>query len=504
MEFDGRRLTVVGFRGRGKRRHVERLGVIEWPEPPSADDLFTVLRTVVPRGRPTVRVAINTARGMVRRFIIPRVPAHKRYAAAMWEGKQLVPFPLDNKQAYFGMEFTSADERGWWVTLVALPRADAESLVSAVARLGWRLDSLVLAGTRHPATEKVQPNDLRTRKEAAVFFSPRRNSFAVFENKQLVFHYDLGPLPGVSADPAHWTPSDDGHSSASWITNISPAINDAIDFYLSAHQSSAPTHLALIGARETMAPVIHYVNDEWQERFPNGVIIQNPLDAYTGDLPAEISGWAEANSSSLTHAVLAATGIWSINLIPTDIRQRHHQQRLVKYTRTAFFISVAVTMVVTGLLAKHLQTVSHSIELARQKSHALQQSQPAIAATAGMGELARRRALLAEIRTPPTRWMPWIKTLLGTVPHNGQLAAATIQFDAARPADDSLLVHLEGTLSPDGPAHAISYRNWITQLELLSGAGRVKLIREHTTTWKGRQRSNFLIELRPPCAMVVR
>lgn len=496
MEFDGRRLTVVGIRGRGKRRRINRLYVVDWPETPSSDMLVRHLRAFVPRGNSIVRLVINSPRGIVRRFIIPRVPKHKRYAAALWQGKQLVPFPLDDKNACCGWEFTSADEQGWWVTLVAFPREDANTITEAISRLGWHLHQLSLAGTQLPVDTRQTRNKKQAAVEAIVFYSPQRSAFAVFEHGHLTFHYDLGPLPGSSSDPADWVLSARKRSSESWISSISPAINDAVDFYTSAHQGVVPSRLVIVGARETVAPVVGYVN-EWERRFVDGVAVKDPLGRLVDGLPAKISRWIESNMGLLTHAAIANSNARLIDLTPAHTRKRQSQRRLVRYARTAFMLSVAGTIVTTGLLARQLQTNGRSVQLARVESRQMANSPSVAEVSASISELARYGAHFADVQKLPVKWMPWMKTVLGTIPANGQLSAVNVEIDDGDSQESSLLVRLEGTLAADGPPHAISYKEWVARLTPLTGDGRVTLARENTTTWKGRQRSNFTIELRP-------
>jgi hypothetical protein len=496
MEFDGRRLSIVGLWAAGTHRRLTRMSIVEWAEPPSAEVLVEYLQAAVPRGKPSVRLTINSSHGIVRRFYIPRVPARKRQAAALWEGKQLVPFPLNEQSAYVGMEFVSAGERGWRVTLVALPRQDAEVVVEAVRKLGWYLSGLSLAGTLPCRNTGHRPRAKNPAPEAVVFYSPRRNSFAVFDNGRLVFHYDLGPLPGYSADPTDWIFSDKERSTGSWIAGLGPAINDAFDFYISAQQGTPPSRLTLAGVRQSVGGASDHIG-EWEERFTDGIDVMDPLHDLTEGIPDHVSKWIDANMGLLTYAAMTASIVAPIDLTPAPVRKHQRNRRLITCARTAFILSIMGAIMATGLLFEKRRTTNQEVETARRDSQILATSKPVVQITANLGELARLHARLAEIRRSPTKWMPWTKTILGTLPANARLTELDAQLDHQDAGGAALQVLLGGTLSTDNPPHAIQYKDWLKQLELLSGPGRVKLTREQTTVWKGRQRSAFAIELQP-------
>jgi len=416
--------------------------------------------------------------------------------AALWQGKQLIPFPLDELNAYFGMEFVSAGERGWWVTLVALPRQDGEAIIEALVRLKWPFNGVSLAGTQPLEKTGQSPNRNGNSTEAVVFYSPWRNSFAIFAEKHLLFHYDLGPRPGHTANPAIHVLSDKDHLSKSWITEINTAINDAMDFYIGAHHGPAPSHLTLAGARESVGPVAHYVN-EWEKRFPDGISVFDPLGGLASELPAEISSWLDTNMGMLTHAAIASTNAAPIDLTPSAIRKKRGERRLTRGARTTFVLLVAGTIAATGLLATQYHTYGRDLAAAHRDIQVLKTSAPVVELTAHLGELARYRDQLIELQKPSAKWMPWIKTVLGTLPANARLTEVDIGPAGNNADKNALLVRMAGTLTHDGPLHAIAYREWLARLESLTGAGRVKLAREQSTVWKGRQRSAFVIELRP-------
>jgi len=498
VDFDGHQLAIVEIRKLGKQHAISRLWVAKWTETPTVEMLSDHLREFTPREHPTVELVISSARGMVRRFLIPRVPARRRIAAALWKGGQLFPFLLNGEESLFGTGFTSDGKSGWQTTLVALPRDDASSICQAIEHLGWELSKVSLIGTQYPPGAKPVGRESDVPVEAVVWCSPRRALFSIFRNHRLIFQYDLGTLPGFPRSPSDKVVPARDDPMGSWTTALHSGVVDALDLHLSADPNHVPSHLRVVGVSEATAPMVAYLT-ELGERFDGGVAVVDPVREFNHDLPDEIAGWVSANTGMLAPAVLAASGAPSVDLTPASIRKRQKERQLLKYARTALVLSVAVVVAWTALMWKHTRSLEPVVQSYRQDYELLQNSPTTAKITSSLGVLARHRRLLTQLQQPPVGWMPWIRTVFGTVPTNGSLTAMSVDAGPSHPnqPDASLTVRLHGTLSPDGPPHAVNYRRWIGRLEMLAGPGRAELVDERTVNWKGRRRSNFLLELRP-------
>ncbi len=497
IEFDGLRLTVVGIHGRGEKKCFGQLALYEWLATPSRDSLVAQFRDLKLDKKTPVHVVLSTPRGIVRRYRIPQLPRRKRRQAAIWEGKQLVPFLLDDEHALFGFEFTKLPKNEYQVTLVALPRSDAGALLEAFDHVGIPIESIVLSGTqelpRYERGEVTHPDDI----DAAVLCSPSRAAFVAFQGRRVIFHYDLGPLPirrgaGTDIQPK---PSDNAFS---WLYELRPMISDALDFFTSSHPNVTLTHLHVVGMDEALAPHL----TDLAERFPEGIEVVNPLVGLIDRLPDDFKNWVQNNIGTLTPAALAASRHTAIDLKPPRLQVQYQDRRLVQYTRSAFIASAAILVVVTGLLVQYLLAQIHTVDLARNELRQLQNSPPVQSVHGSLAGLTEYQTLATTLNRPPGRWMPWLKTLFTTLPENCRLDQVTAEITPGSEQVASITVRLTGSLGPGTTPHAVSYHSWLTELEQLAGSGNVILEDERRIHWKGRTRSVFSLKLTPPVIMV--
>jgi len=495
LEFDGRRLVLAGISRKGSRQSMHMLWVHQWDAPPTVEELVRWLREFAPQGRPIVDLTLSSARSIVRKYSLPPLPARGRLAAALWKGRKLVPFPLGDADALFGLDLIRAGERGWQVALAAVPRDDAQTIVEAIERLGWQLRTTSLVGTIDSSTPQKKQTQQSENIKAIVTCSPFRGSFSVFNDCHLMFHYDLGAIPDPP-DGQGDAESDAWRNAVKiWVKTLHNAVEDAFDFYLNVNPGMIPSQLEFAGVPETMAP---YLTD-WHDRFESTITIYDPTRELREFLPDETAAWINSNIAMVTPGILAASGRASIDLTPASIRKQQKQLRLLRLVRMLFVVSVAAAGILTGLLWKHGQTVERSVEQFREEVVFLQESPAVSAAQANLTLLGQRRAVMADATRRSVKWMPWVKTICATLPVNATLSSIHVQTDpvGSVAAGIPLIIQLEGLLHAGDSPHPLNYRQWIRQLEQSIGVGRVELVHEHTTEWKGRKRSAFTIELKP-------
>jgi len=498
IEFDGCQLIAIGVRRDGRRQVVSCLLSAMTADTPTPEELAGRLRALAGGTRPGVHLVLTTARAIVRHLLLPPVPARQRRSAALWEGQKLIPFPLNDQEAIYGMDFVSAGASGWHVTLAAVPRQDAAPIMGAIDRLGWKLRSVSLAGTqRFHELASVQPE---VKDRAVVVWSARRGAFSIFRDGQLTFHCDLGPMPTTPVSAGDASEARRADDLRQWISAMGSAIGDALDFHLNIDPNRAPGHLTVIGLPAAAAPLL----TDWQSRFDAGVTILDPIDALGPSLPQGIADWLHANSGEVAPALSAAAYGVAVDLTPPTIRRSQHGQGLKQLVRGLCLTSLFGTALWSGLLWAHMHNAHRAQELAQSGLAALDGSPVARDFAATRETLAQRRTMLAAVQAP-LAWMPWIKTVLATRPANGRLTNVTVFADSldSRAPGATLTLRLEGTLSPDGPPHALTYRQWADRLERLCGPGRVRLLNERTIDWQGQRRWAFTIELRPLVKSVI-
>jgi hypothetical protein len=499
IEFDGKTLALVAVRHRKRQKTISSLSVSEWAQAPTVPALIDCLQAFAGKGRFQTDLVITTPRAMVRHFRIPPVAKSKREAAACWQGKKLIPFPLEDDATLFGMHFESDGKKGWWVTLVAMPREEAATFLDAVNQLGWDLRSLSLGGTQPvPENSKESTADEEPAR-AVLLFSARRGSFSVFRGERLKFHYDLGTIPDPPLEELEKDAKGESWALRAWIELLGTLIADPFDFCLNASPADVPTRLDLVGFPEAIAPLV----TEWEERFASGVRVVDPLAGMKCKFPREVTYWTDAHSGILAPAALAGSGYPVIDCTPSPIKTRRNLRRLNRLTSGIFVVSLTVAAVGLGLNWVHLRNDASSVAGAREDLAQYRESPAVAGMRSRTAQLATMRQRLNLLQHPPVRWMPWVRTVLGTLPENASLSVieARLQPPATGTTASTVSIRLDGTLSPDGPAHALTYRHWLRELESLAG-GTPPDLQERSISWKGRDRSMFSIEMRPPLSVV--
>jgi hypothetical protein len=491
IEFDGRGMVVIGLDGDSRKEHViDHVLVTRYEDSPDAQFLADRLRTFVHHRQADIHVVLSTPRAVVRRFLLPPVPARQRATAALWEGQKLIPFSLKDGEALYGLDYATAGERGWWVTLVAVPTEDAAPMLDAIAGCKWMLRTVSLIGAQRFNEEVLASGDEAT---ATVTWSARRGCFSVYHRGQMVFHYDLGPMPAMPAKMDLGVVPESMAVWQRWTDSLGAAVSDSLDFHLNVNPILAPSRLRLYGLPQAAAPLL----TDWQNRFPGGVIVGDPLAGCDNQLPEGVSSWLSSNPGLVAPTLAALTGTVAIDLTPARIRQERDQVRWERIARGLCTMSVAACVVWAGLLWAHI--VGHKSEVGRSREALAQyQESPVnIKLDQAIVAAANSRLLLTAASQSGQTWMPWLKTVLRTLPENAHL----LHIDIEQRTDlGGVIAHLEGTLGPGSLAHAMSYREWFDRLRPLCAASPI-LVSERDIEVASLKRSAFTIELMAPKAM---
>lgn len=489
IEFDGRGLVVIGLDGSRKAGHViDHVLVTRCEDTPDSSYIADRLKSFVHHRRPGVHVVLSTPRAVVRHFLLPPIPARQRHAAALWEGQKLIPFSLKDGEALYGLDFVSAGERGWWATLVAVPAEDAAPILDAIVSSGWMLCAVSFIGTQRFVARNSPTTDEAM---ATVTWSDRRGCFSVYHRKQLIFHYDLGPMPATPAKMDLGVTPESMSVWQRWTDSLGVAVGDALDFYLNVNPSLAPSELQLYGLPPATAPLL----TEWQTRFPGGVALDDPISACCDGLPDGVREWLSTHPGLVAPVMAAMTGAVAVDLTPARIREQRSRRHWERIARGLCLLSILVSAMWSGLI--WARVAGHRAEAQRARE-ALAQSQTSpvnIALEQATVAAARNRLLLATASQSGQLWMPWLRTVLSTLPDNANLAHVDMEYRADR---GGVIAHLEGTLGPALIAHAMTYREWFDRLRPLCGSTSPVLANERVIDFNGVKQSAFTIELSVP------
>jgi hypothetical protein len=489
IEYDGHGLVVIGMQGkRSGAQNIEHVLVTRCAE--SADQTTVVerLRSFVGYDRPDVNIVLSTPRAVVRHFLLPPIHARQRLSAALWEGQKLIPFSLKDGGALFSVDFVSAGDKGWWTTLVAVPAEDAAPIFGAVDTLGWRLRSVSLIGTQRLISETPSGEEPAS---ACISWSDQRGCFTIYHRNQLVFHYDLGPMPSMPAGMEKGVNPETMAIWQRWADALGVVVSDALDFHLNVNPTIPPSQLRLYGLPADAAPVL----TEWNSRFPGGIILGDPLETCRTGLPEGVDNWLSAHPGSIAPVMAALIGRVDLDLTPERVRQERDHFRRERIARSATVLSVVGCLAWSGMIWSHI--ANHRAE-SKQSEEALQQLQTSpvsLLLDQAVASVARDRILLSNVTKSGVAWMPWIKTVLATLPENASLQHIDIGYYGEKGA---VVAHLEGTLSPSTLAHAITYREWFDALRAISGGTNPVLASERTLEVLGNKHSAFTIELVAP------
>lgn len=491
IEFDGRNLFVLGADMRRKPHPViNQVMRLTSADPLAAESLAARLRAFVGNRQTDVHLVLSTPRAIVRHFLIPPVRVSQRDSAALWEGQKLIPFPLKDGQALYGVQYTAVDERGWMATLIAVPIEDVQPLLNAVAALRWHLSSVSVAGAQPPSPETSAVSIAEV--AAVIAWSRERGFFAVTRGRQLIFHYDLGPMPSLPAGLAEGVTERSLPLWQRWIDSIGVAVGDALDFHLNINPNIPPTRLHIYGLRPEMAPLL----TEWQTRFPAGVSLGDPLEGWHDQLPDGVSDWLTVHAG-LAAPVLAVLRVpVGIDLTPRPIRTARVQRKRERVARSVFALCAVVAIGWSGFLWSGIAGHRGVAQQSRAQLEQLQRSPVSSRLEYTLAGIAANRRMAQTLAQPGEPWMPWAKSVLAELPPN----AALRRFDLVYRGDRQVVVaEVEGTLAPGTAPYALTYREWFDRLRPLCAAAPL-LVSERLVGVEGAESSAFTIELIMPAA----
>jgi hypothetical protein len=420
------------------------------------------------------------------------VAKRRRRAAAIWEAQKLIPFSLKDSEAVFGFTFAPSPRKGWQVTLAAVPREDARPIMDAIKSIHWTLGGVSIAGTQWISTGGRAKGPESVKSVAVVLWSPMRTSFVVFHERELKFHYDLGPM---SLPPA---PGDEGPSPADlqkWLKTLGKGVGEAFEFYSGAQPDLPIDRIDLYGMPESAAPLI----TDWQERFGAPVAVLNPLRNLTAGLPDDVAEWLASRSATLTTAVIAAVGTPTVDMTPAAMVKTRRRKKSERIARTILFASVLTAAIWTGFLLLQQSLAARSAARSQAQLEDLKRSPVNGQLQQASLELQQVSALTRAAAAPAVRWTPYFKAILGTYPQTTRLISlsseppvGTMPGTRAYP-----MMRMDGKILPMARSHALVYADWFRRIERIAGAGAVKLIADRTTDWKGQRTSIFSIEVTP-------
>lgn len=489
IEYDGRGLVLIGMEGkRPGSRILDHVLVTRCNEQMDAAMMADRLRSFVGFDNPDAHIVLSTPRAVVRHFILPPINARQRMAAALWEGQKLIPFSLKDGGALFAVDFVSAGERGWWTTLAAVPAEDAAPILGAVDLLGWPLRSVSLVGIQRITSDAPAGEEQAT---AYISWSDQRGCFTVYHRNQLVFHYDLGPMPSKPAGMERGVTPDTMAMWQRWSDSLGVVVSDALDFHLNINPTIPPSQLRMYGLPADSAPVL----TEWNNRFPGGVVLGDPLEGYRSGLPEGVDSWLTSHPGTIAPVMAALSGSVSLDLTPPRVRQARDLFRRERIARSAAVLSLIGCLAWTGMIWSHIAGHKSESERSQAALQQLQSSPVSLRLDQAMSSVAQTRLLLTNASKKGQAWMPWVKSVLATLPENANLQHVDIGF---RDDKGDVVAHVEGTLAPSSLAHAMSYREWFDRMRAISGGSAPVLASERTIDVLGSRHSAFTIELVAP------
>ncbi|MBD3298564.1 MAG: hypothetical protein GF341_07920 [candidate division Zixibacteria bacterium] len=435
-----------------------------------------------------VHVSMTSPRAVVRRFTLPKVSKKQREAAACWEARKLIPFPLSETDSLHGFHFEPMTDAGWMVTLAALPREDVGHALECVSAAEWTLETVSIAGTKKRQSHKA-PDASESNVAATLLWSPQRSSFVVFKGDDLRFHYDLGNVPPPDILPGQPLQSED---ISRWLSTLRKSTGEAIEFYGGSHTHDAISRIELVGIPESAAPLI----TDWNELFDAVVAVAPTPVAIPKNAPDHVQQWYAQYGDLLTPAALAMSGATTIDLTPTGVRQHRQSHKLERIGRSVLVVSLMGIIIWSGLLwmqrslaaRSHAQLVEHIQAL--ETSSINEQIQ---ACVAGIQRVSSMRATLEQAGE---YWMPDVRRVLSTLPDNARLLSLSIVPDPMTTAP-GLMMRMEGVLHPNARAYSLTYADWLRAVKDLFGDHAVSLESTRTLEWKGTVKSAFVITVHP-------
>lgn len=491
IEFDGHGIVVIGGR---KRRSsglsLDHALITRYDEAPDSTRLAGRLRSFVRRHKPEVHLVLSTPRAVVRQYMVPAVSQRQREAAALWEGQKLIPFSLKAGAALYGLAFAAVGDRGWKTTLVAVPTEDVKAILDAVASLDWNLTSVSLIGTQRFNDSSTSIAESAV---AEVSWSDRRGCFAVYHRGQLAFHYDLGPMPKFPASLDGVITGENAPRWQRWIDSLGVTVSDALDFHLNVNPSIPPTSLKLFGLPMSAATLL----TDWNNRFPAGVSIGDPLEELRAGLPDGVNQWLTSHPGVIAPVLAAMQGNVTVDLTPDEVRKQKVLYKRERIMRSICVLSFAASIAWSGLIWSHIAGHQLESERSREALEQLQSSPVSQKLDQAIAMAGGSQLLVSTITGPNLDWMPWFKTVLAVLPQNAHLLHADIEYSADK---NAVIAHLEGTLSPIDVAHTMTYRDWFDRMRPLCASAPL-LANERSVDVNGSEHSAFTVEIIAPTAL---
>jgi Tfp pilus assembly PilM family ATPase len=491
IDYSPNQLTILEMR---KSRRPTSIGLqtVQFEEPPGSAVLAGVLREFRPVHHSCVQLTLTSARAVVRQFRLPPVARRRRRAAAIWEAQKLIPFSLRESDAVFGLSFAPSPRKGWQVTLAAVPREDAYPILDAIRNANWVLHDVSIAGTHRVAAGSRLTSPEPATTVATVLWSAMRASFVVFHRQELKFHYDLGlhPLPLASSGDEP-TPDMLGN----WLKTLGKGVGEAFELYIGAHPELAIDRVELYGIAESVAPLV----TDWQERFGAPVAVINPIRSFTAGLPDDAAEWLASKTATITTAVIAAVGTPTVDMTPAAVVTTRSHGKSARIARTVFLASVFAAVIWSGFLWMQRSLTVRSAEQMRVQIDELKRSPINSQLQQAALQLQQVQSTASAAAVPAIRWMPYFKSILGTLPPDARLVSlSTAPPQGVQPGTHvTPTMRLDGSLAPSDRSHALVYAEWFRRMERVAGAGSVRLVSDRAIDWKGQQTSMFSIEVIP-------
>ncbi|GAB4326665.1 MAG: hypothetical protein Kow0074_21500 [Candidatus Zixiibacteriota bacterium] len=489
IDFSQTHVTLLEMAGTSEGKRITGLLVYDIESTDEAVTFADVLRAYGAPCGTRVHVSITSPRAVVRRFELPKVPRKQRVAAACWQARKLIPFPVSDEDSLHGFRFEALKDKGWMVTLAALPREDVGRALESVQSVGWKLESVSIAGTKKNANSCRVSNTSDHNVCATLLWSPQRSSFVVLRNCELWFHYDLGIVAAPDVIPGHSLQPEDAKR---WIGSLRKAVGEAVEFYGGSNPQEPINRIELVGVPESIAPLI----TDWEERFGSPVVVTSALETNPPDAPDNVRAWFEQNRPLLIPAWLAITGEPTIDLTPSEVRQRRQSHKIEQVARSSLAVSIAGILVWSGLLWMQQTTAGREQAQIAREIESIETSPIIAQVQSCMVDMQRVTTISNGLNHAGTKWMPDVRRTLATLPQHARLRTISIVPDASIPSRPPV-IRLEGLLHPTSRAHSLTYADWLRELKMQFGPQAVSLESTRDIEWKGSVKSAFVLSIHP-------
>lgn len=434
-----------------------------------------------------VHLSLTSPRAVVRHFRLPRLSRKQREAAARWEARKLIPFPLDEENAIYGFDFAPDDDGSCRVTLAAVPREDTAGILGIIQELNWRIQSVSVAGTKRCPSEDGSAKQVPAEPTAVVHWSPHRVTFVVFKRDELLFHYDMGLMPLPEVSPGQEVAPE---LLRKWVRTLGKSITDAFEFYGGANAGNAITHLDLYGLPEAMAPLI----TDWNERLSIPVQIRDLLHPVREQLPPDVKRWVDRHGAEILPAYLAAVGHATVDLTPMPLRQLKRSRHHGAIARAAFATSLAVLMAWAGLLWTQRTLTQRAGSRLGAELQVVESSPVHAQIQECLARTQEATRLSNMINQHGITWTPALKTIVASLPAQTRLLSLSAAATPDAPNAGSR-IRLEGLIYPSNRAHTLILADWLRSLELSFGVDHVKLESTRNLEWKDRRKTAFVLSI---------